>query len=70
VLMSWSQGFFSGPGISFSPCNTMKKGGPDLKRLQKGKLGELHKNLLENLEISKSLVLRLLFVVLIYEACY
>jgi hypothetical protein len=56
--MSWSQGFFRGPGISFSPCNTMKKRGPDLKRLRKGKLGALRKNPLENLEISGWLLKR------------
>jgi hypothetical protein len=58
VLMSWLRGFFRGPGISFSPCNTMKKRGPDLKRLRKGKLGALSKNPLENLEISGWLLKR------------
>jgi hypothetical protein len=50
--MSLSQGFFRGPGISFSLCNTMKKMGPGLKRLRKGNLGALRKNPLEHFRIS------------------
>jgi hypothetical protein len=56
--MSWSWGFFRGPGISFSLCNTIKKRGPNLKRLGKGKLGALSKNPVENLEISGWLLKR------------
>jgi hypothetical protein len=58
VLMSLLQGFFRGPGISFSPYNMMKKREPGLKRLQKGNLGALSKNLLENFRISGWLLKR------------
>jgi hypothetical protein len=56
--MSLSRGFFRGPGISFSPCNTMKKREPGLKRLRKGNLGALSKNPLENFRISGWLLKR------------
>jgi hypothetical protein len=56
--MSLLQGYFRGPGISFSPCNTMKKRGPGLKRLRKGNLGVLSKNPLENFRISGWLLKR------------